>query len=162
MPILYALVSRQDTVLAEYTTSKGNFHLVTMVLLKKIPNKDSRLSYVYDEHVFHYVVEQGLTYLCMTDKGFASSNAFRFLNLAKDSFISSYGLDRVQSALAYSLDADFKRTLQRHMVRISIYIYIYMERERERERDHFFSIIKNRHLVYTYYIYIYIYISMFI
>jgi vesicle-associated membrane protein 7 len=115
MPILYALVSRQDTVLAEYTTSKGNFHLVTMTLLKKIPAKDGRTSYVYDEHVFHSIVEQGITYLCMTDKAFPSNNAFRFLATSKDSFISTYGLDRVRAALAYQMDAEFKRTLQRHM-----------------------------------------------
>ena len=63
--IVYALVSRSKCVLAEYTATSGNFPTVTRVLLAKIPETDSKMSYVYDSHVFHYVVEDGITYLCM-------------------------------------------------------------------------------------------------
>lgn len=48
---VYALVSREKTVLAEYTASSGNFPTVTRVLLSKIPSHDGRMSYVYDKYV---------------------------------------------------------------------------------------------------------------
>ena len=37
------------------------------MLLSKIPPVDGKMSYVYDRHVFHYVVDSGVTYLCMAD-----------------------------------------------------------------------------------------------
>jgi vesicle-associated membrane protein 7 len=49
MPILYALVARSKHVLAEYTSSHGNFPTVTRVLLSKIPEQDGKMSYVYDK-----------------------------------------------------------------------------------------------------------------
>ena len=49
MPILYALVARNKHVLAEYTSSQGNFPTVTRVLLSKIPDQDGKMSYVYDK-----------------------------------------------------------------------------------------------------------------
>jgi len=52
MTLVYALVSRQKTVLAEYTATSatGNFPTVTRVLLSKIPTVDGRMTYVYDEY----------------------------------------------------------------------------------------------------------------
>jgi hypothetical protein len=33
----------------------------------KIPDQDGKMSIVYDKHVFHYIVEDGIIYLCMAD-----------------------------------------------------------------------------------------------
>jgi len=46
---VYALVARGKTVLAEFTSTSGNFPTVTRVLLAKIPAEDSKMSYVYDK-----------------------------------------------------------------------------------------------------------------
>lgn len=43
-----SLVSRGTCVLAEFTTTSGNFTTVTRSILSKLPNKDTRMSYVYD------------------------------------------------------------------------------------------------------------------
>ena len=48
--IVYALVARGKTVLAEYTATSGNFPTVTRVLLGKIPARDGKMSYVYDKY----------------------------------------------------------------------------------------------------------------
>ena len=64
MPMFYALVSRGSIVLCEHTPRSGNFNTVTRVLRGKIsPSTDAKMSYVYDDFVFHYIVEDGLTYL---------------------------------------------------------------------------------------------------
>jgi len=120
MPIIYALVTRQTHVLAEYTSSglTGNFSTVTRVLLKKIPREDDKLSYIYDKYVFHYVVADGLTYLCMASSDFARVVAFQFLDEIKNRFLATYG-DRGKTAIAFAFNADFQRVLQAQMDRFN-------------------------------------------
>jgi hypothetical protein len=57
--IRYALVSRSKTVLAEFTDQAGNFPTVTRMLLGKVDDsKNGRVSYVYDQYMFHYLVSE--------------------------------------------------------------------------------------------------------
>jgi hypothetical protein len=57
MPILYSVVARQDTLLAEYSSSTGNFSTVASRILAKITlTEGSRQAYAYDRHIFNYVV----------------------------------------------------------------------------------------------------------
>jgi vesicle-associated membrane protein 7 len=109
---VYGLVSRGVNVLAEYTTSTGNFSTVTRLLLKKLPSEDNRLSYLYDNHVFHYVVSDGMTYLCMSDKSSSRAQAFKFLEDLEETFRHTYG-NRGKTARALAFDSDFKRTIKR-------------------------------------------------
>ncbi|OQR91263.1 vesicle-associated membrane protein [Achlya hypogyna] len=114
MPIVYALIARGKTVLAEYTASSGNFPTVTRVLLAKIPAEDSKMSYVYDKHVFHYVVKDGITYLCMADNDFKRRVPFQFLEDLKKRFLTTYG-DRGRTAIAFAMNAEFQHVIQRQM-----------------------------------------------
>lgn len=116
MPLIYSLVSRSIHVLAEYTASglTGNFSTVSRVLLKKIPEQDNKCSYIYDKYVFHYMVTDGLTYLCMSDQDFSRPAAFQFLTDIKDRFQATYG-DRAKTAIAFAFNADFARVLQAQM-----------------------------------------------
>ena len=69
MTILYSLVARGKTVLSEFTFTSGNFPTITRLLLAKIDcGRDGKVSYVYDQYVFHYVVENKMTFLCMADE----------------------------------------------------------------------------------------------
>eukprot|EP00161_Ancyromonas_sigmoides_P025470 TRINITY_DN8531_c0_g3_i1.p2 TRINITY_DN8531_c0_g3~~TRINITY_DN8531_c0_g3_i1.p2 ORF type:complete len:258 (-),score=67.48 TRINITY_DN8531_c0_g3_i1:165-938(-) len=114
MAIIYSLVARGPTVLAEFTTTSGNFTTVTRRILDKIPSNDAKMSYAYDRHVFHYVVEDGIVYMCMADEAFARRVAFAFLDDARSAFRSAYG-GAAQTALAYGMNEDFSRTLERRM-----------------------------------------------
>ncbi len=116
MTILYALVARKKTVLAEFTTTQGNFPTVTRVLLSKIPEHDSRMSYVYDKHVFHYIVDQGITFLCMSDENTKRRITFSFLDDIKKSWRDRYSSVE-QTALAFSLNDMFSPTLRAEIVR---------------------------------------------
>ena len=49
MPIIYAVVARGSTVLAEYSASTGNFKDITKNILNRIPPQDSKMSYTYDK-----------------------------------------------------------------------------------------------------------------
>lgn len=115
MPIVYAVVSRGTTVLAEYAATSGNFVMVTRRILEKIPSgQNSKMSYEYDSHLFHYMVEDGITYLCMAEEGFGRRLPFAFLEDIKGRFRRTYG-DRALTALAYAMNEDFSRVLQRQM-----------------------------------------------
>eukprot|EP01112_Ceratiomyxa_fruticulosa_P007955 TRINITY_DN206_c0_g1_i1.p1 TRINITY_DN206_c0_g1~~TRINITY_DN206_c0_g1_i1.p1 ORF type:complete len:255 (+),score=45.25 TRINITY_DN206_c0_g1_i1:206-970(+) len=115
MPIIYSLVARGSVVLAEFTNTSGNFTTVTRRILDKIPTtNDSKMSYVYDRHIFHYIVEDGMTYLCMADEEFGRRIPFAFLEDVKGRFRSTYG-DKGRTAIAYGMNADFSRVLQNQM-----------------------------------------------
>lgn len=112
--IVYALVSRGKTVLAEFTMTSGNFPTVTRVLLSKIASVDAKMSYVYDKHVFHYIVEDGLTYLCMADQKTRRRVAFAFLEDAKIRFRGQYA-QIMHKAPAFTMNTDFGPLLERQM-----------------------------------------------
>eukprot|EP00029_Vermamoeba_vermiformis_P002664 TRINITY_DN1303_c0_g1_i1.p1 TRINITY_DN1303_c0_g1~~TRINITY_DN1303_c0_g1_i1.p1 ORF type:complete len:255 (+),score=65.63 TRINITY_DN1303_c0_g1_i1:18-782(+) len=111
MPILYAVVARGTVVLAEYAAKTGNIDKVVKKLLEKIPSADGRMSYVFESHYFHYVVEDGITYLCMAEESFGRRIPFAFLEDVKNRFKVTYGA-RAKSAVAFTMQADFAKTLQ--------------------------------------------------
>ena len=112
--IIYALVARGTCVLAEFTTTSGNFTTVTRRILEKIPREDAKMSYVYDSHVFHYVVDAGITYLCMANDNRKQRVPFAFLEDIRRRFRSQFG-DAIHSAIAFSFNEEFAPTLQRQM-----------------------------------------------
>lgn len=117
MTIVYALVSRQKTVLAEYTATSatGNFPTVTRVLLSKIPSVDGKMSYVYDQYVFHYVVENGICYLCMSDELNKHRLPYAFLQETKSHFVAQYGTEIPQRAIAFSMNEEFSKVIKDRM-----------------------------------------------
>lgn len=49
MSLIYSVVARGSTILAEYATARGTFNQVISRILEKIPTThDSKMSYVYD------------------------------------------------------------------------------------------------------------------
>lgn len=107
MTIIYALIARgSNTILAEYTDSSGNFPQITLTLLSKFPmDKDSKMSYVYDEFVFHYIVLEGIIYLAMCDGTSKDLRRipFSFLEDVVAKFKASYG-DRAKTAKAFAMN----------------------------------------------------------
>lgn len=114
MTILYALVSRGKTVLAEYTSSSGNFPTITRVLLGKIGEEDTKMSYIYDQYIFHYIVENRITYLCMCDESTKRRLPFNFLEDMKQRFTDTYG-ERAHTAIAFAMSNDFGKIIQKQM-----------------------------------------------
>lgn len=67
MPILYSVVSRGTTVLAKYASCAGNFAEVTEQIIAKIPEYDDKLTYSHGNYLFHYVCENRIIYMCISD-----------------------------------------------------------------------------------------------
>ena len=114
MTILYGLIARGKNVLAEYTFTSGNFPTITRVLLGKIPDTDGKMSYVYDQHVFHYIVENHIIYMCMCDDMNKRRIPFLFLDDIKQRFVAAYG-EQAQTAHAFAMSEEFGRTMQKQM-----------------------------------------------
>lgn len=114
MPIIYSVVARASVVLAEYSITSGNFTTIATRILGKIPLNDNKMSYVADRHIFHYIVDDGITYLCMADEEFGRRLPFSFLEDVKNRFKATYA-ERGKTALAYGMNADFSRVLQNQM-----------------------------------------------
>ena len=65
-------------------------------------------------HVFHYIVEDKIIYLCMCDDMSKRRIPFAFLEDIKQRFRATYG-EKVHSAIAFSMNEDFGRTLQKQI-----------------------------------------------
>lgn len=70
--------------------------LVTRMLLGKIDDtKPGRVSYVYDQYMFHYTVVNSIIFLCMTDADKNGQDRVRlpyaFIEEIKDEFLKNYG-----------------------------------------------------------------------
>jgi len=110
---------------------------VTRVLLAKIPPQDGKMSYLYDAHVFHYEVQDGITYLSMSTSsppddlevgGGGTSGqgqgqgqvshrlTFSFLSSVRESFVEKFG-SQGNTAIAFSMNEEFSPVLRSLMSR---------------------------------------------
>lgn len=118
MSIIYALVSRQQSVLVEYSDSsfQGNYrHICHQLLLTKIDPANGKKSLMTDTHGFHYLAQDNLIVLCMAELDCDRNVCFKYVHDIMSSFLETFG-DRWQNAIAYSLTNDFEGILKRKMV----------------------------------------------
>jgi len=71
MPIYYALVgkSQENTVLTDYTSYIGSFQTITQKLMPRV-QMNTMKTLETDEFFFHYINDEGIMVVCMTDKAF--------------------------------------------------------------------------------------------
>ena len=109
--ILYALISRGKNVLCEVTKFGGNFPTVTRVLLSKINvDIDSKMSYIYDGYIFHYIIDSGMIFMCMCEGDSKKRTSFAFLEDVKSIWRRKYSTVE-QTAVAFSMQSEFSDTL---------------------------------------------------
>ena len=103
MPIYYCLVAkRMNIVLADYTEYTGNFQQYTMQLMNRI-EPDTKKTFELEDFLFHYINEEGLTVMCMTDKAIQKKIAFAYMQDVKKTLVSCYSARDLENAKAYSL-----------------------------------------------------------
>ena len=117
MPIYYALVAKDQpktVVLCDYTSYSGNFQNVAMKLMERItPN--SMKTFELDDYFFHYINEDGISVLCMTDKQYKRKSAFAFLQDTKKSLLNYYTQRDLMNAQDQALRT-FSSTMREKMV----------------------------------------------
>ena len=55
MPIIYSVVARGSTVLAEYSITSGNFTTIATRILGKIPQHNDKMSYSADRYIALFI-----------------------------------------------------------------------------------------------------------
>ena len=73
------------------------------------------MTYQYDNYNFHYVVESGVCYLCMSDELNKHRIPYAFLQDMKDRFVAQYGRDDPLQAIAFSYNEEFAKVIQERM-----------------------------------------------
>mmetsp|Transcript_7486 Transcript_7486/g.11795 ORF Transcript_7486/g.11795 Transcript_7486/m.11795 type:complete len:177 (+) Transcript_7486:267-797(+) len=66
-------------------------------------------------HAFHYIVEDGITYLCLADEQLKRRIPFAFLQDVKERFKATYSSEQAHAAIAFAMNDDFARVLQKQM-----------------------------------------------
>ncbi|GER36546.1 vesicle-associated membrane protein [Striga asiatica] len=135
MAILYGLVARGTTVLAEFSAVTGNTGAVVRRILEKLCDTEpaeSRLCFSQDRYIFHILRSDGFTFLCMANDTFGHMHElcgslmlkpaphlrgripFSYLEDIRMRFMKNYG--RVAHvAPAYAMNDEFSRVLHQQM-----------------------------------------------
>eukprot|EP01002_Notosolenus_urceolatus_P006412 NODE_2708_length_1057_cov_13.946429_g2258_i0.p1 GENE.NODE_2708_length_1057_cov_13.946429_g2258_i0~~NODE_2708_length_1057_cov_13.946429_g2258_i0.p1 ORF type:complete len:228 (-),score=43.25 NODE_2708_length_1057_cov_13.946429_g2258_i0:202-885(-) len=118
----YVVVARRAQVFADAFASgqatgmsQAGVRQASRQVLEKIPPNNANLSYSYETFFFHYIVADGITYLCLADQSFGIRVPFAFLEEVKRKFTTSFphigssgtpaGVDRFSKELQSSIDA---------------------------------------------------------
>lgn len=73
------------------------------------------MTYVYDQYVFHYIVEAGICYLCMSDELNKHRIPYAFLQDIKETFVAQYGREVPLKAIAFSMNDQFSKVIDERM-----------------------------------------------
>jgi vesicle-associated membrane protein 7 len=65
-------------------------------------------------YVFHYLVEEGITFLCLTEGNLDRRIAFAFLFETKERFFSRYSVNEIPSG-AFAVNNEFSKVLANQM-----------------------------------------------
>ncbi|NXI01412.1 VAMP7 protein, partial [Pachycephala philippinensis] len=110
MAILFAVVARGTTILAKHAWCGGNFLEVTEQILAKIPSENNKLTYSHGNYLFHYICQDRIIYLCITDDvSVWGPGEFGNSGIHKR-FQTTYG-SRAQTALPYAMNSEFSSVL---------------------------------------------------
>ncbi|KAK0199757.1 vesicle-associated membrane protein [Desarmillaria ectypa] len=111
MSLIHALVAQGSTILAEHKGGKRDFSQATQTILSKIPPNNSKLTYVWEQYLFHYVSEGGYTYLVMADDSAGRRMPFAFLAELQRKFTSAPSSSSSDDMPAYGLQGTFGPTI---------------------------------------------------
>ncbi|KAF8815563.1 VAMP/synaptobrevin-like protein [Phlegmacium glaucopus] len=111
MSLIHALVAQGSTILAEHKAGKRDFSQATQTILSKIPPNNSKLTYVWEQYLFHYISEGGFVYLVMADESAGRRMPFAFLTDLQLKFTSAPSSSSSDEMPAYGLQGTFGPTI---------------------------------------------------
>ena len=79
MSMLFSFVARGSVILAKYAACQGNFEQVALDCLEKLSGTESRFTVKAQEHMLHFLVDGGLTYLLVAEENCSREICFYFL-----------------------------------------------------------------------------------
>ncbi|SPC65328.1 related to vesicle-associated membrane protein 7 [Ustilago sp. UG-2017b] len=89
--IVLALVAKGSHILAEtHDSAHDRFLPAAQTILSRIPPNSSKLSYAFEDWLFHYVSSDNLVYMAVADTDTGRRIPFAFLAHVQRHFLSSY------------------------------------------------------------------------
>lgn len=119
MPIHYALLARERVVLCDCATTSGTFERVASSILEGLSPTDTKISYESGVHLFHTMVSEGLTYMCVTETLFDRRVAFSFLVELKRQLAVAGLQQKAEYVGPYALRGGFSGVMQELLQRYS-------------------------------------------
>ncbi|CAM0948520.1 unnamed protein product [Alopecurus aequalis] len=114
--LIYAMVARGTTVVAEQTAYEGNFRDIAARCLQRLPfARDDRFTYACDGHTFNFLVSQGYAYCVVATEAAGREVPLAFLEMVKEDFNKRYAGGKAATAAANSLTRDFGPRLKEQM-----------------------------------------------
>lgn len=127
MPLLCAVVARsggENSVLARYSSTVGNFNEVIAVVLNRIAaepanSKENKKTFMSDGVAYHYSVSPGIkaTFVAISDAEFDRDLAFAFLTGVQNRFLRDFNAKDVAAAEPFGMQGAFNGVLEREMRR---------------------------------------------
>ncbi|SJX60322.1 related to vesicle-associated membrane protein 7 [Sporisorium reilianum f. sp. reilianum] len=91
--IVLALVAKGSHILAEtHDPAHDRFLPAAQTILSRIPPNSSKLSYAFEDWLFHYVSHDGMVYMAVADADTGRRMPFAFLAHVQKKFLSTYEL----------------------------------------------------------------------
>ena len=85
-----------------------------MQLMNRV-EPDTKKTFELEEFMFHYINEEGITVMCMSDKAMQKQIVFAFMLDLKKTLTTTYTARELENAKAYSL-ATFPEKIREKMV----------------------------------------------
>jgi Regulated-SNARE-like domain len=101
MSMLYSFVARGSVVLAKYAACQGNFEQVAIDCLEKLSGTESRFTIKAQDHMLHFLVDSGLTYLLVAEENCSREICFYYLEqvcIFRDGSVRDFAADSLLSA----------------------------------------------------------------
>ncbi|KAF2345909.1 Synaptobrevin [Trinorchestia longiramus] len=96
MSILYVVIAQGPVVLARYASCAGNFQDVADQVLSRLAMDEvsaPRMTFTHDAYLTHYLLNNGIAYLCITDASFDRYRSFLFLEDIRERFQAAFQSD---------------------------------------------------------------------
>lgn len=113
--MMYSLVCRGSTVLAEHAATAGNFATVALQIIPKI--NAVKCTFQHDIYYFHTLTQDGCVFIVVALKDFGRRIPFDYLEDIAAKFKLKYG-SRSSTAESYALN-DFHAVLEQQMIYFS-------------------------------------------
>ncbi|KAF9508529.1 hypothetical protein BS47DRAFT_1350279 [Hydnum rufescens UP504] len=104
MSLIHVVVSRGPIILVEHSAGQRDFSHAVQTILNKIPPNNSKLTYVWEQYLFHYVSEDGLTFMVMADDSVGRRMPFAFLAELQSQFTAAYPRDVIFDTPVHGLN----------------------------------------------------------
>jgi hypothetical protein len=86
MAVYYGLVTRDETVLAEYSSVDGDFNVTAKMLIRNTPASSVLKTYTQGSKIFNFYTHDSVTFLCYSDISLGRELALQFLTEMKRQF----------------------------------------------------------------------------